>query len=130
MHHHRSSHTVHPSLKLTHYSSIADPRTITHLRSPACSSIILTDSSSSSPPTRFIIANPCTIADPLTESSIILTKALFNQPLPWAVGLCFPICGHFGAIDENSGVFCLQGYFKSCGFFCLWCFMYVFTAFK
>ena len=27
-------------------------------------------------------------------------SSLFNQPLSWAVGLCFPICGHFGAIDE------------------------------
>ena len=36
-----------------------------------------------------------------------------------AMGLCFSICGHFGAIDEIFGVFCLQGYFKSYGFLCL-----------
>ena len=58
--HHRSSHTIHPSP--------------THAPSP----IIITDSSSSSLSTLFIIADPRTIADPLTNSSIILTKALYS----------------------------------------------------
>ena len=67
-----------PSLKLTHRSSIANPCTITHLQSPIHSSIILTDSSSSSLLTRFIIANPRTITNPFSFSSIILAEALYS----------------------------------------------------
>ena len=67
-----------PSLKLTHRSSIANPCTITHLQNPIHSSIILTDSSSSSLLTRFIIANPRTITNPFSFSSIILAEALYS----------------------------------------------------
>ena len=124
-HRHRSSRTIAEAHALfihrqpTHHHPTSKPSPLVH------------HPSFFSPPTEFIIVNPRTIANRLTNSSIILIEALClinHRCAQWAC--VFQFVGILVQLMKFSGVFCLQGYFKSCGFLCLWCFMYVFMAFR